>query len=130
MLARYMLFAVVATAANLAVQEGVVRATPVAALPLSILAGTIGGFLLKYLLDKRYVFRDGYTGGRDEIRKIGLYGLFSVATTLLFWSVEVACWMIWQTTAAKYAGATVGLAAGYGAKLALDRAFVFWARPT
>jgi putative flippase GtrA len=125
MLARYIAFAVLATLANLATQELVFRLAPVAPLTLSIVAGTAAGFVLKYVLDKRWVFDDAYDGHREELQKITLYGAFSVLTTLVFWSFEVSFWMIWQTDFAKYAGAVLGLAVGYIAKFVLDRAFVF-----
>ena len=124
-LALYILFAVLSTAANLLPQEAVFRAAPVAPLPLSILAGTGVGFVVKYALDKHWVFSDGYTGAGDELRKVSLYGLFSVFTTLIFWGFEVAFWAIWGTDFAKYAGAVLGLAIGYGVKFFLDRSFVF-----
>jgi putative flippase GtrA len=123
--ARYVLFAIIATLANLATQEVVIRLSPVSPLTLSILAGTAAGFILKYLLDKKWVFDDGYSGHRQELQKITLYGVFSVFTTLVFWSFEVTFWIIWRTDFAKYTGAVIGLAIGYAAKFALDRAFVF-----
>jgi hypothetical protein len=51
-----------------------------------------GGFLVKYLLDKRFVFLDGYDGHVAELRKVRLYGVFSVGTTVLFWAVEFSLW--------------------------------------
>ncbi len=125
MFVRYVLFAVVATLANLITQEAVIRTAPVAPLTLSILMGTVAGFILKYVLDKRWVFEDEYGGHRQELQKITLYGAFSVLTTLIFWGFEVAFWMIWQTDLAKYTGAVLGLAIGYAAKFVLDRTFVF-----
>jgi putative flippase GtrA len=122
---RYVLFAVVATLANLAAQEAVVRLAPRAPLALSIAAGTIVGFAVKYVLDKKWIFYDPFTSHRDEARKISLYGLFSVITTLVFWGFEVTFWTIWRTDFAKYAGAVLGLAIGYTAKYVLDQAFVF-----
>lgn len=122
---RYVLFAAVATVANLAAQEIVVRLAPVAPLVLSIAAGTIVGFAVKYILDKKWIFNDPFTSHRDEARKISLYGLFSVFTTLVFWGFEVAFWTIWRTDLAKYTGAVLGLAIGYTAKFALDQTFVF-----
>jgi len=124
-LALYVLFAVLSTAANLLTQEAVFRTAPVAPLGLSILAGTAAGFIMKYALDKKWVFADGYTGHRDELRKVSLYGLFSVFTTLIFWGFEVAFWAIWGTASAKYAGAVLGLAIGYVVKFFLDRTYVF-----
>jgi putative flippase GtrA len=128
MFVRYVLFAVLATIANLAAQEAVIRLAPLAPLALSILMGTIVAFVLKYVLDKRWVFDDGFHGHRQEFRKITLYGAFSVITTLVFWAFEVAFWMIWRTDFAKYAGAVLGLAVGYAAKFVLDRTFVFTER--
>jgi putative flippase GtrA len=122
---RYVLFAVVSTIANLLTQELVVRLAGPTALIWSILAGTAVGFAVKYVLDKNWIFYDEYTSGTSEARKIGLYGLFSVGTTLVFWGFEVAFWAIWRTDLAKYAGAVLGLAIGYAAKYALDRNFVF-----
>jgi putative flippase GtrA len=125
MFIRYVVFAGIATLANLATQEAVVRVAPLSPLALSILMGTATGFILKYLLDKKWVFDDGYSGHRRELQKITLYGVFSVFTTLVFWSFEVAFWVIWRTDFAKYTGAVIGLAIGYAAKFVLDRAFVF-----
>jgi putative flippase GtrA len=125
MFIRYVVFAGIATLANLATQEAVVRVAPLSPLALSILVGTATGFILKYLLDKKWVFDDGYSGHRQELQKITLYGVFSVFTTLVFWSFEVVFWVIWRTDFAKYTGAVIGLAIGYAAKFVLDRAFVF-----
>lgn len=125
----YVAFAIFSMAANLLTQEAVVRMSPVYPLPLSILAGTAAGFAVKYVLDKRWIFRDAYTTGREEIRKVSLYGFFSVFTTLIFWAFEVAFWTIWGTDFAKYTGAVIGLSIGYAVKYLLDRSFVFRARP-
>ena len=123
--ARYVLFAVLSTLVNFLTQEAVLVAFPWAPLAISILAGTATGFASKYVLDKKWVFNDSYINSRDEARKVGLYGLFSIATTAVFWGFELTAWAIWQTDAAKYAGGALGLAIGYAAKYALDRRFVF-----
>jgi putative flippase GtrA len=128
MFARYLLFAVLGTLCNLGTQELTVRTLPFAPLILSIGAGTVVGFLLKYLLDKLLVFGDGYGGHRDELGKAGLYGAFSVLTTLIFWLFELSFWQMWHTDVAKYCGGVIGLAIGYSAKFLLDRTFVFKVR--
>lgn len=125
MLVRYLAFAILSTVANLVMQELVVRTSPIAPLATSILAGTVVGFVLKYILDKRWVFEDGYRSGIDELRKVSLYGLFSIFTTLVFWGVELAAFAIWKTDFAKYSGAVAGLGIGYLLKFVLDRSFVF-----
>jgi putative flippase GtrA len=119
------LFAALSTLANLASQEVVFRLTPVAPLAISILAGTISGFAVKYVLDKNWIFYDNYTSHQHEFWKITLYGAFSILTTLIFWTFEIAFWLVWRTDTAKYAGAILGLAIGYAAKFSLDRRFVF-----
>ena len=122
---RYVVFAVLATLANLLTQELVVRIAPDYELALSILAGTVVGFALKYTLDKKWIFYDAYTSHASELRKVILYGLFSIVTTLIFWGMEVMFWALWETSFAKYTGAVLGLAIGYAAKYILDRNFVF-----
>ena len=122
---RYVLFAVVATLVNLAVQEVTMRLAPAAPLMISILTGTAAGFTVKYILDKRWIFYDAYTGHRDEARKVTLYALFSVLTTLVFWGFEVTFWAVWRTDLAKYTGAVLGLGIGYAGKFALDQTYVF-----
>jgi hypothetical protein len=125
---RYVLFAAISTLANLLTQEFVIRVQPPSALVLSILAGTAVGFAVKYVLDKHWIFFDAYTTPQGEARKVLLYGLFSVITTIIFWGVEVAFWNIWRTDLAKYTGAVLGLAIGYAAKYMLDRSYVFTER--
>lgn len=123
--ARYVLFATIAGLANLGAQEMTIRALPDVPVMLSILVGTGGGFIVKYVLDKRWVFFDDYDSHAAEARKIFVYGLFSVGTTLLFWGVELAAWRVGGTTAAKYAGAVVGLSLGNWIKYLLDKKYVF-----
>jgi len=122
---RYVLFAVVASIANLVSQEAAVRLVPWAPLMVSVLAGTGVGFVVKYVLDKRWVFLDGYDNHSAELRKIVIYGFFGIATTLLFWVIELGAWHIWQTVTAKYIGAAIGLALGNWIKYTLDKHYVF-----
>ena len=123
--ARYVLFALLSTLVNFAAQEAVVQSAPAAGLIPSILAGTAAGFIVKYVLDKKWIFSDAYSSHRNEMHKIMLYGIFSVLTTIVFWSFEVAFWTLWKTDVAKYAGGAIGLAIGYVLKYALDRKYVF-----
>jgi putative flippase GtrA len=127
---RYLLFAVIAGAMNLGAQQIVFKLSPLQPLALSILAGTGVGFAVKYLLDKRWIFYDGYHGPTHEARKIFLYGSFSVAMTLIFWGFEVGFLAAFGTTAAKYTGAVIGLAIGNFLKYQLDRTFTFGRNPT
>jgi putative flippase GtrA len=125
---RYFLFAVTAGSANLLTQAIVFRISTIEPLPISILIGTIVGFFLKYILDKNWIFFDGYIGARRELQKVLLYGAFSVLMTLLFWGFEIAFWKVGGSELAKYLGAAVGLAIGNVAKYLLDRSFTFAGR--
>lgn len=122
---RYVAFAIVATLTNLLLQEATIRAYPLAPLLVSIAIGTVGGFSIKYVLDKHWIFFDPVEASYQEVRKITVYGLFSVLTTAVFWAFEAAFWYIWGTPFAKYSGAVLGLSIGYAAKFALDSRYTF-----
>jgi putative flippase GtrA len=121
----YVLVAIVSGLSNLASQEVVVRVLPIAPIVVSVLTGTGVGFFVKYCLEKRWVFLDGYDSHISEVRKISLYGAFGIGTTVLFWLIELSFWHIWQTMEAKYVGAAVGLSLGNWIKYLLDRHYVF-----
>lgn len=123
---RYTLFAVVATLANLGAQRLVLlggegRGHFIAA----VLAGTAVGLVVKYALDKRWIFADRETGLRAHGRKFGLYTLMGLVTTAIFWATETAFWLAFGTHAAREGGAILGLAVGYVVKYQLDRRYVF-----
>lgn len=123
---RYSAFAVVATIANLATQR-VVLATfdPNIRFMAALIAGTGVGLVLKYVLDKKWIFFDAPRPIADETRKFSIYTLTGVVTTLIFWGSEAAFWVIWHTQFMREAGAILGLAIGYIVKYNLDRRFVF-----
>jgi putative flippase GtrA len=124
---RYGLFAAIAAIINLITQHFVTSLTS-GNLTWSIGAGTVTGFAAKYVMDKHWIFFDDFEGRVSELRKMILYGLFSVFTTLLFWAAEIGSWLIWHTNIAKYSGAALGLLIGYWLKYRLDRAYTFGPR--
>lgn len=128
---RYAGFAGLATLANLAVQRGVLAINATATgFGLAVVAGTAVGLVLKYLLDKRWIFRDVETGLGAHGRKFARYTSTGVLTTLIFWGSETAFWMIWQTDLMREIGAIIGLSVGYVLKYRFDRRYVFGnARP-
>ncbi len=123
---RYALFAGLATLANLAAQRFVLtfgRSDMLFA--AAVVAGTGVGLVLKYVLDKRWIFQDFSTGIGAHGRKFALYTGMGIFTTLIFWGSETAFWAIWRTDAMRELGAVLGLAVGYVVKYRLDRRFVF-----
>jgi putative flippase GtrA len=123
---RYSAFAVLATIANLGTQRMVLAVGHAPGIfPAALLAGTASGLVVKYLLDKRWIFHDHASGLRAHRERFARYSLMGVATTALFWGTETTCWLIWQSDALREIGAVIGLLIGYIAKYHLDRRFVF-----
>lgn len=125
---RYAFFAAVAVLVNLATQRGVLAwpwAVPGLGLTVAIAAGTLTGLVVKYLLDKRWIFHDLDTGLAAHGRKFALYTAMGLITTAIFWGTETMFWLIWQSDALREAGAVLGLTVGYVTKYRLDRRFVF-----
>jgi putative flippase GtrA len=123
---RYAAFAVIATVANLATQRAVLQLGNTGAyFAAAVGAGTIIGLVIKYLLDKRWIFHDIETGMRKHSQMFSLYTVMGTATTAIFWGTETAFWMIWHTDFMRELGAMIGLSIGYIIKYNLDRRFVF-----
>lgn len=123
---RYAAFAVVATLANLLTQRLVLLGgASTVRFALAMAAGTGVGLVVKYLLDKRWIFQDMDGGLRAHGRKFTLYTAMGLVTTAVFWGTETAFWLVWQTDAMREVGAVLGLTVGYVAKYNLDRRFVF-----
>ncbi|MDR2508054.1 MAG: GtrA family protein [Candidatus Accumulibacter sp.] len=122
----YAIFALIATAANIAAQDAAVRwYDGVFAVQLSIAAGTAVGLTIKYFLDKRYIFRFTPRDIAHDGRVFAFYALTGVATTAVFWGVELAFHYFFRTKEMRYFGGIIGLALGYLGKYQLDRRYVF-----
>ncbi len=125
---RYAGFAGIAVLANLAVQRLVLWGDTPETGPrfaAALAAGTLAGLVVKYLLDKRWIFDDRSTGLAAHSRRFGLYSLMGVATTAIFWATETAFWLIGGTDLWRETGAVLGLGVGYLVKYELDRRYVF-----
>ncbi|BBU57668.1 hypothetical protein KU6B_39330 [Mameliella alba] len=126
LLLRYAGFAVLATLANLATQRLVLLVGDGGtAFAIAVGAGTLVGLVVKYLLDKRWIFYDDATGLRAHGRKFTLYTVMGIVTTAVFWGTETAFWIFWKTDVMRELGAVLGLTIGYVIKYNLDRRFVF-----
>ena len=126
---KYAVFAAIATGVNIAVQRGVAfLVTGTFSLYISLFFGTIAGLVVKYLLDKRYIFYFHPVSLGDEAVKVFLYLLMSGFATAVFWAVEISFDTLFEFPAARYVGAVVGLTLGYSLKYELDRRFVFVSR--
>ncbi|WP_298614565.1 GtrA family protein [uncultured Thermosynechococcus sp.] len=123
---RYTAFAVIATLMNLFSQRVILLMGQ--SLPYFVSAvavGTLVGLVVKYLLDKRWIFFDHKQGFRHEGRQFTLYAVMGIFTTAIFWGFETAFWLIWQSHLLREIGAMMGLAIGYVVKYHLDKRYVF-----
>lgn len=123
---RYTAFAIVATFVNLAAQRLVLLHGEnnyhfIAAVAI----GTLAGLVVKYVLDKHWIFYDTGTGLKQHGKKFSLYTTMGIVTTCLFWGFESAFWFIWKTDFMRELGALIGLSIGYVVKYNLDKRFVF-----
>ncbi len=115
-----------ATTANLASQRVMLLTTDeVWVLFPSIAVGTLVGLIIKYLLDKRWIFFDTAQGVKMHGQQFMLYALTGVVTTAIFWGSEIAFWFQFETHVMREVGAVLGLAIGYAVKYRLDQKFVF-----
>ncbi len=123
---RYVAFAILATLVNLAAQVCVFTLYQgTGAIYFAIFTGTLTGLIVKYLLDKQFIFEYQSNNMRDDAQKFALYSLMGIFTTLLFWAVELGFDFFIAHDHAKYWGAVVGLSLGYLLKYQLDKRFVF-----
>ena len=141
LVSRYVLFAAIAGAVNIAAQAVTLQLLQVVTanwpaidppyhLTIAMAVGTVAGLLPKYLLDSRWIFNaepadsGAKASLRHHARNLPLYTLTSVFTTFIFWVFEYMFDAVgggnWH-----YVGAAVGLAIGYRVKYSLDRSFVF-----
>jgi putative flippase GtrA len=122
----YVLVSAFATVANIgtqAVSMWVYRGAY--AVELSVLAGTVMGFPIKYMLEKKYVFDFKADNFGHDTRLFIHYGFMGVFTTAIFWGNEFAFQYIYGTDAMRYFGGAIGLTLGSFIKYRLDKRFVF-----
>ena len=122
----YSVFAIIATMANILGQDVAIRLySGHFAVTLSMIVGTGVGLVVKYVLDKKYIFQYKSDTLSHDIKLFYLYTLMGVATTLIFWGFEFAFDHIFQTKEMRYLGGVIGLAIGYVVKYQLDKRYVF-----
>lgn len=128
---RYAFFAAVATLTNLIAQEtSSLLYSGVASIYLAMAAGTLTGLVCKYLLDKKYIFAFETASTEANMKTFLAYTVTGIATTALFWGFELGFESLFGGKFARYMGAVIGLAIGYGVKYRLDKRYVFLQQET
>ncbi len=122
----YGIFALIATAANIGAQDIVTRLYSGASnILVSVLVGTGCGLIVKYILDKRYIFCFRARSVVHDTQTFVLYSVMGIATTVIFWGFEFGSNYIFETKEMRYVGGVIGLAIGYLTKYYLDKRYVF-----
>ncbi len=123
---KYALFASLAMLANIGVQRLALLAYGGRySLYIAMGLGTMTGLVVKYILDKRYIFYYKTDTRQQDLLKFLLYSLMGVFTTAVFWGTELLFDFFLPFGEAKFIGAAVGLTIGYTTKYFLDKRFVF-----
>ncbi|ASJ74496.1 GtrA family protein [Granulosicoccus antarcticus] len=123
---KYAVFAAISTLFNLLLQYIIFLIyNGFGSLYIAMLSGTLAGLVIKYILDKKFIFYHTPKDNKDDARKFALYSLLGAFTTIIFWGSEIIFDTIYQDPNAKYLGAVVGLSIGYVMKYFLDKKYVF-----
>ena len=122
----YAAFAIVATFFNILAQDicSYIYSGPFYIL-ISIIVGTGVGLVIKYILDKKYIFKYKTQNAQHDGKVFMLYTLLGIFTTIIFWGFEFGFHAIFATKEMRYVGGVIGLMIGYICKYYLDKRFVF-----
>ena len=122
----YTIFAILATIANIGSQDISTRLYEGPYyLILAIFIGTGIGLVVKYILDKKYIFKYQTNNAAHDGKTFILYAIMGIVTTVIFWGFEFGFHYLYETKEMRYLGAVIGLAIGYISKYYLDKRFVF-----
>ncbi|MGF6465692.1 GtrA family protein [Paraburkholderia youngii] len=122
----YAMFAAISIAANIGLQKlSLITYSGAFSVPLSVVVGTGGGLVVKFLLDKLWIFRYQHRDLSHGIQSFLLYTVMGLATTAIFWGFEFGADAIYHSEPARFTGGAIGLVIGYVVKYRLDKKFVF-----
>ena len=93
----YIFFCIIATLSNLITQRLILySSTYEFDIYSAVLFGTIIGLLIKYILDKYWIFNNYETSIKKNIDTFFRYTFFGILTTLIFWFFELSFWFLWK----------------------------------
>lgn len=123
---KFACFALVATIANIGTQDLIIRTySGTFGILASVIVGTGVGLIVKYILDKRYIFYFHAQNLAHDTQIFTLYTIMGLITTLVFWGFEFGFYYIFETKEMRYLGGILGLSIGYLVKYHLDKHYVF-----
>lgn len=122
----YTVFAIVATLCNILAQDICnYLYSGDSSILISIIIGTGFGLIVKYILDKKYIFQYKTKNARHNRHIFFLYTFMGIFTTFIFWGFELGFHYLFETKEMRYIGGVIGLMIGYVSKYYLDKKFVF-----
>lgn len=92
---------------------------------ISLILGTGVGLVIKYILDKKYIFKYKTQNAQHNGKVFMLYTVMGIFTTIIFWGFEFGFHIVFETKEMRYIGGVIGLMIGYICKYYLDKRFVF-----
>ena len=87
--------------------------------------GTGFGLVVKYILDKKYIFQYKTKTAGHNRQIFFLYTIMGILTTMIFWGFEFGFHYIFETKEMRSLGGILGLMIGYICKYYLDKRYVF-----
>ena len=122
----YSIFAIIATLSNLYTQRLILSISKTNLFfILAIFSGTLVGLLVKFFLDKKFIFFKKNKKYKNNSVIFSLYSLMGIISTSIFWGTESIFWIIWGNEKMREIGAILGLTLGYIVKYKLDKYYVF-----
>tara|TARA_Y100000991_G_C21845228_1_gene294147 strand:- start:270 stop:674 length:405 start_codon:yes stop_codon:yes gene_type:complete len=92
---------------------------------IALISGTLVGLIIKFFLDKIYIFFDKKKDFFYVVEKFRFYTIMGIFSTVIFWGTESIFWIIWKKENMRELGAIFGLTIGYILKYRLDKRYVF-----
>ena len=122
----YSIFAIIATFFNLYTQRLILSISKTNLFfMISISTGTLVGLLIKFVLDKKFIFLEKNIKYKNNGLIFSLYSFMGIISTSIFWGTETIFWLIWQNQPMREIGAILCLTLGYIVKYKLDKYYVF-----
>jgi len=92
---------------------------------IAMILATSFTLLLKFWLDKKYLFEFKFNKLSNLSKKFSLYSINGIFTTILFWIIETIFYLIFENKIMVLFGSFLGLSISYVVKYYLDKKIVF-----
>jgi hypothetical protein len=122
----YSFFVAVGITTNLITQLLVAKVlTQVFQIYIGMSLGALTSMLVKFQLDRHYIFLCRPSSLITRGRQFFFYSLFGIVNISCFWSAELTFHFLFQAPSMRYVGAFIGLIVGHALKYRVDKRLVF-----